>query len=120
MSNEYVVVRQTYNWADEIDFEGFFIVRTEEWDRLKNVYEHEVRYPATVNLGTNEDLEFESYEEYISTFNKIEYLTADEFSFMKKAFGKPSTAEYITLGKFVDIEHEDCWAEKDEDEYNGN
>lgn len=87
---EYVLVKTDYNWADEADFPSFVIMDKEELEkdrRLVSAYfKHEDSYAISVGVGTNEEIEFESYADVFGGAD-IESLSENEATIIKDKLG---------------------------------
>lgn len=65
MIKEYHVVRFNSNYADEFDVEGIRIF--DDWKEYQETMKKDVSYPHEFYFGTNEQLEFESYEDLMQS-----------------------------------------------------
>jgi len=64
-----LLIRYYDNWADEMDLFGIAIIAEEKWDaicaKIKETFDAQmIRY----SVGTNEDIEYEDYEQWINCF----------------------------------------------------
>lgn len=89
----YKLVKWSDNWADEMDLDGFKVFTNEEFEAYiqgwKKAFEYRGSY--TMCVGTNEEIEYESFEEFertldVSALDHGEYRTiqdhlGDEFGF---------------------------------------
>jgi hypothetical protein len=64
-----LLIRYNDNWADEMDIFGIAIIAEEKWDaictRIKETFEAQ---GIIYNIGTNEDIEYEDYDQWIHSF----------------------------------------------------
>ena len=67
------LVKTKYNWADEIDVEGFCLMRPAEYVYLLREIEA-IEYPIEWMIGSNQGVEFESAEDILKKF-KVSVLT---------------------------------------------
>ena len=70
------------NWADEFDTEGFDIWTDEKW---KQFCESD-SFPTETYIGTNEEIEFSSVDEWKKCFT-AQSITDEEAVRFKKLFG---------------------------------
>lgn len=95
------LVKWNDNWADEMDLNGFKLMSNEEYDTYiggwKKAFEYKGSY--TMCVGTNEDIEYESFEELVRTFD-VSALTNGEYKTIEDHFG-------IEYGFFPDVPDED-------------
>lgn len=75
------------DWADEFNVEGFVVLPASEWEDHKRLAKEHFEKNGSVELyfGTNEFLEYSSYEEYVGEFEVTE-LTSDQFEVLKNLF----------------------------------
>jgi hypothetical protein len=121
----FVLVEYSDNYADEFDVAGIGIFKPKDWDeRVRAIREQFEKYSnAFVNIGSNEDIEYSSFEEWNDHFTVI-HLEDAEAKASIKALGKSSLTsgddEHIVLGFFNDAteelyfpDSEDDWGEDD-------
>lgn len=96
------LVRFEENWADEMDIYGFAIFTAEEYNnwchvlsRLREAMKHAV---FTYSFGTNEEQEYEDFEEFLNCF-KVKVIPAEHAEMFRNAF---DTNEYY--GQFPTID----------------
>ncbi len=82
MNHSVILVKTQYNWADEIDFDGFCLLRPAEYDYLIREIKA-IEYPIEVSVGSNQFIDFESAEEVLCEF-KPEVIMAEQAEFLKK------------------------------------
>jgi hypothetical protein len=119
MSKKYVVIKQHYNWADEIDFDAHLVCSESDWKRKLKVakdYDYSLMgdYDSGICIGTNEYVQFSNFQDFKASVTKTATITEDEFTVLKKQFGIPAKSESFVLGDFLDPE--DRFPSKDEDE----
>ena len=90
---QYLLINFKVNWADEMDVYGYAIMSEDYWNRNKAVSKiffnrlakkqkkdqyGRVSGGWTIYVGTNEDIVFDTYEEWFSCFDivEIEHATA--------------------------------------------
>jgi hypothetical protein len=78
----YYLVTYFDNWSDEFDIEGF-VLQTE--DELQQMFDaaRSVSYPSTLYFGTNEFVEYESFEDWRDHLD-IKEITKEVFEEMTK------------------------------------
>ncbi len=76
------LLKTTYNWADEIDFDGICVMRPAEYIYLVREIKA-IEYPIEVGVGSNQYIDFESADEVLKKF-KVEVITAEHAEFLKK------------------------------------
>lgn len=101
MEKIFMLVTFRDNWADEMDLEGFFICSKEEFilqlKRAKYVFEKldkgelldwrkRPMGTLTYHVGSNEEIEYESFEQFERVFSARE-MTELEADVVKKFFG---------------------------------
>lgn len=79
------LVTFTSNWADEMDIEGYRIFSADDWKDYckwaKKEFEHNGEY--TYYVGTNEDIHYNSYNDFIADFDVIT-ITTDQIKVLEK------------------------------------
>lgn len=70
MADEYVILSSSFNWGDEFDLDGFYIMEKTDFDRsilALKVYYTNLLYPDRDEMyfGTNEYMSFSSAEDII-------------------------------------------------------
>ena len=78
------------NYADEFDTEGFAIWDDGEWDNFQSNEE----YPNYVCIGTNEEINFNSAEEWKECF-KAQDISDTEAERLKVLFGGPQFGMFL-------------------------
>ena len=81
---ERVLVKWSSNWADEMDIEGFSIMKSEEWES----YKKKVRLLKNfcVYIGTNEEIDYASGEDLLEEI-VVRNITPAEEKTLKKLVG---------------------------------
>jgi len=92
----HILVKQRFNWADEIDFGGFLVMTQEELDKhfhdVEFGFEDEgyhvepTEFPYECYVGSNESIIIKNIEAYKRYFKTMP-ITEEEAIFLKKAFG---------------------------------
>lgn len=83
------IVRYSGNWADEMDLEGFSLMDGEE---LNKYIETAKKFFATGDtysfyVGTNEEVEYESLEDFLNDFTATAICDADHAVFQEHMAG---------------------------------
>lgn len=109
-------------WADEFDVEGFCVMSDDEievWkSRFKVIFDRNEVY--TYSFGTNEEIDYSSFDQFISNFSFCEI--SEEQAETLKTFGFVDTfyaekdQEIIKFGDFPMVD-DDEWADFIEDWY---
>lgn len=73
------------NWADEMDIEGHRIFEKEEYDEYLEKVKAKIEEDGcfTFYVGTNEDIEYDNFEEFKSKFTTKE-ITEEEIKTLEK------------------------------------
>ncbi len=84
---KYVLVKSSFNWADECDFEGFEVWNQKELEETKKEVKafFDSGKTITVYFGTNEDREFHNYTEIFRNVEEIP-LKDNEAKIINKIF----------------------------------
>lgn len=84
----HVIVKYDANWADEMDIVGFGIFTREQWEALtkevKKVWK-KIGDSFSVNIGTNQEIDFESYDDWIGLFDIVD-IDIDESALLHRLF----------------------------------
>lgn len=89
---KYFIVEYDYNWADEMDLRGFCIMSEKQMElyfaAYKKIFDRDGYYNFCV--GTNEEVEYESFNNFKKAFGWQEITAADkkriEFLFGLQSF----------------------------------
>lgn len=75
------------NWADEIDLAFFIVLDSDEWEELKKNTQKSFKQNGsiTIYIGTNEEIEFDSYDQWLRQF-KVKEISEDEAKFLRTHF----------------------------------
>lgn len=92
-----VLIEFNDNWADEMDVSGFSVCTIEEWEKNKALIE---AYTGEIILciGTNEELEFDNGNDFLSHLTITEISDRDEKVITKhfgSAYGFAMLDEYL-------------------------
>lgn len=79
---QYILIRQHDNWADEMDIEGVLITDQDTW----NQYLTKIQWPATVCIGTNEEIEYDNIKGFLRSIT-IKSITSEDLTVLTKLFG---------------------------------
>lgn len=85
---KFLLIKASICWADEFDCEVFGVFTDKEWKDIckKTKKTFEENGQIEVAFGTNQCLEFSSYEDWLCHFKKTE-ITGLEAKFLKDNFG---------------------------------
>ena len=85
--NKPLLIKLHRNWADEFDVEGMVVMNADQWEAHKAMAKARFEEKDYIELGfgTNESLEFSSYEDYLDAFAVLE-LTLEEYEVFRKFF----------------------------------
>lgn len=98
---QYVLIKYDDNWANEFDVNGFFATTLEEWEKFINEVS-KASYPQEVYFGTNEFIEFETFEDFYNKLT-ITKISEKEFNILSKllAIGETTEAGGFSYGMFI-------------------
>lgn len=113
MSKRYYLYKFEDNWADEADFSGFAVFTEEEKRMHEAGIKKAFKNGGSICFGTNEDNDYDSYEDVESTFS-FEEITKQEYFTIKRLFGE-TFGHLGPLDEFGSYEADDD-DEDDEDE----
>jgi hypothetical protein len=103
------------NWADEMDIEGHVAMNQKEYDSWQKTLK-KVKFPVTINIGTNEDLEISSKNEIdVREISKQDYETLKKLGLKSRGFTNCIEIEPSGSDSDEDEDEEDE-DEEDEDE----
>jgi hypothetical protein len=108
MSKKYYLYKFEDNWADEADFSGFAIFTEEEKRKHEIGIKRAFKNGGSICFGTNEDNEYDSYEDVESTF-EFEEITKQEYFTIKRLFGE-------TFGHLGPLDESGNYEDSDEDD----
>lgn len=83
--DSWLLVKYSDNWADEMDVEGCRVYRKSEWDIFCKAAKMEFKENGSYvyYVGTNEDIEYRSYEDFMSQF-EVKSITKDQLDVIEK------------------------------------
>ena len=86
---KYIIAKYNKCYADEFDCEGFGIYTKKDWEKIckKTEAAFEKCNHVEVSFGTNEGLDFSSYDEWFDSFDITE-IEEDEANKLIKIFGE--------------------------------
>lgn len=97
-TGEFKLIRVSTNWADEMNIEGFTVVASDVWETwISNAGAHS--YPKTWYIGTNEEIEFTSFEELEECLTVTD-LSATDAAVLLTVF---DGSEHVSFGHFPDM-----------------
>lgn len=105
-----ILLRFKANWADEMDLDGCWVVDEKWWDEHKAKAVACNGWPLTCSIGTNEEIIYDSADDYLSCFHEIS-ATPDEVAMVKRLLG-------VQVGH-VELLHDSNLINYDDD-YDGN
>lgn len=74
----HILIRYNDNWADEMDINGFVVILDSDWDKIKDLMRKLFeRGQWTFGIGTNEEIEYNSFAEWERTLT-LTSLTQDD------------------------------------------
>ena len=97
--NTMYIITESFNWADEIDFDGFVILTKKDLLDLKNEVQSLIDSgddeEIEISVGTNEDME-SSYKEILDILDSAEEISNVGVDLFKKYLGlEESYVDYI-------------------------
>lgn len=84
MKTKMVMLVYKDNWADEFDAEGFAFLKEDDWEYIKREAA-ETPFPRDINFGSNQGVEYDTYEEFINAF-KVTPITEELIEELKLLF----------------------------------
>lgn len=110
-----VLVKWSSNWADEMDVEGFDIMKKTDWDALKKKILKKENF--CIYIGTNEEIDYASGEDLLSEI-KVKKITPEEEKVIKKFVGSSYgfTSFLYVLDGDDETEEDDIVIDLEEDE----
>ena len=92
-----LLIKQSGNYADEFDLEGFMVIPEKTWEEIKEGWK-EFEYPHNSYFGSNEFITFESPEDILDSFEVIELTTLEEAVLVKLFNGGKATFYSFDFG----------------------
>lgn len=102
-----MLIKYSDNWADEMGLEGLFVCSSDEWEAYKETVKKyfESRDSYIYYVGSNEDIEYNSADELLSTFAVV---CSDIHS---SGLGILETCKFLPVGftgpDYFDIDEDD-------------
>lgn len=88
------LVKYDSNWADEMDIDGFKVLTNEQWEKYQQDFKKHFKEECySYYVGTNEEIEYSDFDEFISDFKASE-ITNEEAAVLEKLFDNLSTYGY--------------------------
>lgn len=81
---EKVLVKWSSNWADEMDIQGFSIMKKQEWEHYKKEVIKLKNF--CIYVGTNEEIDYRSGEDLLEEIT-IKKISPEEERLIKKFIG---------------------------------
>lgn len=88
MKSKQILIKWEDNWADKMDVQGFHIVTEKAWNTFKGLMETKLEFPYTIGIGSNEDIEYDEYNDLAKTFSAY-YITDNEADAIRNNFELP-------------------------------
>ena len=93
------IITESFNWADEIDFDGFAILTKKDLldlkSEVKSLIDSGDDEEIEIGVRTNEDID-SSYEEILEILDSAEKISDDDVKVLKKYLGlRKSYVDYI-------------------------
>jgi hypothetical protein len=80
------LVKESSDWADEFDIEGFKIIEAESEEKVEEKLIDGRKFPCELYFGTNEAQEYETKEELLNDVEIVE-ISEEEVKVFEKFFG---------------------------------
>ena len=98
-NNTMYIITNSFNWADEIDFDGFVILNRDDLRKLKSKVQSLIDSgedeEIEICVGSNEDID-SSYEEILALLDSAKRISEDDVKVFKKHLGlTKSYTDYI-------------------------
>jgi hypothetical protein len=84
LSNK-LLIKFSDNWADEMDVNGWVILDSQKWVKIKEKVEAYNDY-FSIGFGSNQENEYENGEDFLEAIN-IRLLSENEFIVLTSCFG---------------------------------
>ena len=83
----YLLVKFSGNWADEMDIDGFWIATQEQWEKYQRQWHEWFSNGDSFEwyIGTNESIEFEDYDDFMSYFD-AEEISMNDATILQRHF----------------------------------
>lgn len=94
-----LLVKYSDNYADEFDIEGFAILEENQWYDIQKTVRTKVKFPNEYCFGSNENIEYESAEDFLQTFTVIN-ITDTLAELISMAFQLRPYDGIMSFGKF--------------------
>lgn len=86
---DYVLVKYSGNWADEIDVDGFFTTTRKYYDELisraREYFKNNTSNAYTYYVGTNEEIIYENIEDVLNSFS-VTSITEEQYKTLWELF----------------------------------
>lgn len=78
------LIKFSANWADEMDLNGWDLYTRLEWDNVETaILGH--KYPVTVSVGSNEEIEFENAKQLLDSYT-VEQISDEDAAVLIRLF----------------------------------
>ena len=84
MTEPMVMLVYKDDYADEFDVEGFAFLKEDDWEYIKREAS-ETSFPRDIGFGSNESIEYDTHEQFISMF-KVAPITEALIEELKRIF----------------------------------
>lgn len=101
----YVKLECSYNWADEIDFEGYEILTGSQWAATIREALACRAWPITTSVGSNEELEIEDEFTYLGYFEATEMDATDAETLIRLKMDRKGNSLDLCFGNYPSDEH---------------
>lgn len=83
--DSWVLVKFSDNWADEMDIEGCRVYSKDSWEKYRKLAKREFKENGSYVycVGTNEEIEYSSYKDFISCF-EVKDITIGQYDVLEK------------------------------------
>lgn len=120
MSNLFIKYRD--NWADEMDLFGFAIIQKDKWEallvRMQKFFDRKGEW--NFGVGTNEDVEYSSYDGWLQHFTVTELSEAESEALLavskRTKLGPDDESHCLVQAGFFGIPYDLNEGEEDDDE----
>jgi len=100
-----VIVNWEDNWADEMDLDGFVIMKAKDWNKFLD-HMREIDYELIYNVGTNQEITYANGSEALNHF-EMKYLSPaqaqvfEELNLSMVGFSGPEILDFLDNSVYV-------------------
>lgn len=94
---EYVLITESWDYADEFNIGGFTIMPTVEWKELIHkikLYESSLFSDCEFYFGTNECIIIQSFDEFLEGID-VQNITKQEYDIINELFGESYETTFL-------------------------